>query len=470
MAIRDAIYNGLGLTPQSEEEANQLNAIMDRLRMASMDAGKGESETPGFGMMVQNPPKPVSQTRPPDAEAPSTSGWRAGLEPSERLEKAEPKNFTVPQTAPLVQPARQAQAPQAQSGPPSEVNPQRGGVPKVPAPDFWDRLGAFSRGYNTGGLVGAVADGMGSGLDRQVESQNVTAQALVKLGVAPELVTAATRNPDIMKALVTAAFSKQAQRPEYDVVEAYDEKSGRKQKYFVNKHDPTQRMPFGGVAGDKDDLTAGDRKAIRDEEKRQIELKGVEDRLNQALGLNDKIFTGITSGPLGWLGTQLPEGTPGDIDGWVSRNLIDRPTAEATQKWKQIMSLEAIKAMATTLKGATTNFELDKFVEILADPSQPESARRDAIQYMIDMARGERETGRTLMDQIRGGTYYTDKGGTTPAQGGGGAVTPEAAPAPAPSQRGIPEKPPANARTLPDGRKTSPNPNNPKQWIIWDKE
>lgn len=465
-SIQDVLF---GLTPPGNEQAEQdLRAIFDRLRVASADANTGESATPGFGFAVQDMPKPAEK-RMPNAEAPSTSGWRPSLEPSERLEKQEPQNFTVPQTAPIVQTPRQqqAQAAPVRPGAPSQAT---GVVPKTPSPDFFDRLGAFSRGYNTGGLVGAIADGFGSGLDRQVEAQNQTAQALVKMGVAPEIVTAATRNPEIMKALVTSVFTKS--QPEWDVQEIYDEQTGLKRKMLINKRNPTQTMPIGGTAkSNAENLSSGDKKAIRDAEDEIPNVKQTQDILRRALELNPQTFTGWTAGPLGWLGTALPEGTPFDLDDAVNKGLIDRDAATATREWQQLMNKEAITAMSNTLKGATTNFELQEFVKILSDPSTPTTVRERTIKRMLKLAEDQEKIYNERINEMRGGGYYRPGGGSSNPSPPP-TVTPQATPqaTPAPNLRGVPDRPPPGARTAPDGNIYIPDPNRPGKYLRWVPE
>lgn len=244
MAFPDgySINSLYGMGQQNPEEMDEIEAIMRRLRAASSEvqSGGGASSMPFAGLMVQGgqkfaeAPDPVMtdapKRAPKSAEAPSTSGWSPRMEPTAPLEeRATPQNMRVPQTAPIVQTPRQAEATKMDGG---------GNAPRVPEPDFWDRLGAFSRGYNTGGLVGAIADGFGSGLDRQVAAQNQTAQALVKMGVAPELASIAIRNPEIMKAILAQTLGGNV--PDIKEIEQKDE-YGRVSKVPVIYNRATRR-------------------------------------------------------------------------------------------------------------------------------------------------------------------------------------------------------------------------------------
>jgi len=204
------------INPEDEEILQQMIRRVNATGgdPASVQAG-GEAFPFGMGIAVQDMPK--GQARLPNGEAPATkplspatSPWRTTFERTEPLEQgATPQKMSVPQTAPVTQQQRRAEA-----GPPSEANPKpagqptagaqrmAGGATPVAQPNFWDRLGAFSQGYNKGGLVGAVAAGMGTGLDREVEGQNMTLDALIRGGVDPKLASAAIRNPDLMKVLL----------------------------------------------------------------------------------------------------------------------------------------------------------------------------------------------------------------------------------------------------------------------------
>lgn len=266
MALRDVIYNGLGLTPQSGEEDDALNAIMQRLSAASgaIDGGRDESMTPGFGMLVQDMPKKPQQF--PDSKSPSTSGWNPSLEPSGRPENSDiPRDMSVPQTAPIV---RKSTA--EPSGPPSEAAPRlsapaqrtqvaQAAAPQAPAPDFMDRLGALARGYNTGGLIGGISDAFGSGLDRQVDAQNQIAQALVRQGVDPGVVAVAIKQPALLQQLVMAKFGQKAQ-PSFTVIG--EDAMGKKQYGWVDpstqKVTPVAQQPGVTSAPEIDPYVSGE--------------------------------------------------------------------------------------------------------------------------------------------------------------------------------------------------------------------
>lgn len=465
MALYDDILSGL--TPQNGREFDDLNQMLERLRAVKV-ADSGEDYTPGFGMAVQNMPPETGKKPIPQAEAPSSASWRPSVESNAPLEQATPQKMSIPQTAPITRTQQPAAAPASPAGSmPKAPGMQTGGqqpgqAQRMPQPDFWDRLGAFSRGYNTGGLVGAVADGFGSGLDRQVENQNQTAQALVKMGVSPDLVNVAIRNPDVMKAMLTAAFTKQLAPAQWQIDEIYDEKSGRKRKVLRNPQDPTRTIPIGGEALGRDQgLNPTEQKTLNTAEDENNNLvNGTIPALQRALELNPQTYTGYTSGMRGWLGSAAPKDSwVGDLIEWGG---LDRRTSEATSEWKSIMSPEAIKQMSATLTGATTNFELQKFEDVLSDPDVPVEQRRRIIERMLKLAERKRDLNDRRIQEMRaGGVQVNREGASEPV-----------APTAAPQQkiRGVPDQPPPNARRAKDGKIYIQNPNKPGSWLLWEPE
>lgn len=149
------------------------------------------------------------------------------------------------------------------------------------------------------------------------------------------------------------------------------------------------------------DMPAGDRKAIFTAEDDNANLTGTVSALNRAKELNTQAFSGYGASTLGSVGTKLPG----------AGLLIDQNRAKATAEWDKLMSQEAIKQMADTLKGATTDFELRKFVEQLADTSTPPEIRGRILDRMLQLSERKAQINQTRMDQLRGGTYYKPGGG-----------------------------------------------------------
>jgi len=153
-------------------------------------------------------------------------------------------------------------------------------------------------------------------------------------------------------------------------------------------------------------LGAADKKAIFEAEDENTNLKSTVEALQRAKELNPKVFSGVTAGARGFIGANVPGGGM----------LVDREGALATQEWEKLMQPEALQAMAKTLKGATTDFELRTFIKQLADPTTDPNIRASIIDRMAKMAERQAQVNQTRMDQLRGGNYYKQGGGQSQQQ------------------------------------------------------
>lgn len=138
-------------------------------------------------------------------------------------------------------------------------------------------------------------------------------------------------------------------------------------------------QPVFSAPGKPTKLSPSERKAKRESENKALNLDATIKRLDEATGLVDRAFSGTGAGVRGALGTNLPDALVPDI-------IAEPGGARATTELGKILSLEAVQAMAQNLTGATTNFELQKFVDILADPAAPPDQKRRTIQRMRDLA------------------------------------------------------------------------------------
>jgi hypothetical protein len=169
---------------------------------------------------------------------------------------------------------------------------------------------------------------------------------------------------------------------------------------------------------DAQPLSATDKKAIFEAEDENIIVNNTISTLKQAKELNPNTFTGYTAGARGKIGTSLPGAS----------YVIDEKAAKATREFGQIMSMEAIKNMAETLKGATTDRELERFVEILADPSTPPDIRGRTIDRMLTLAERKKQLNDERISNLSGGTYFKSRqaaqtGGAGPATAAGKVFT-----------------------------------------------
>jgi hypothetical protein len=67
--------------------------------------------------------------------------------------------------------------------------------------------------------------------------------------------------------------------------------------------------------------------------------------------------------------------------------------------------------MAGTLKGATTDFELRKFMEMLGDPATPAPVRKGVIERMKRLTERKLELEQARINDLRGGSYFKENGG-----------------------------------------------------------
>jgi hypothetical protein len=167
---------------------------------------------------------------------------------------------------------------------------------------------------------------------------------------------------------------------------------------------PVQPKPLG----------AADRKAIRTAKEQNVQLNSTVASLNRALELNDKIYTGAGAEARQALGTQLP-------DSMIPDQLASPQQAQQTEEWRSLMKPEAIAAMANSLSGATTDFELRQFVELMADPKTTAQTRRGLINRMLKLADEKRQLNEQTVQEYEGADVVAE---------------PEAAEEPVPEQQG----------------------------------
>lgn len=140
-------------------------------------------------------------------------------------------------------------------------------------------------------------------------------------------------------------------------------------------------------------------KAVFAAEDEMPQLEGTKEALQRALDLNDKTFTGFGAGAAAYTGANVPGGSI----------LFDQQKAKNTLEWQKIMSLESIQAMSSSLKGATTDFELRKFEDILSNPETPPDIRKRTIERMMTLADRKQKMleGRLKMLKGTGGSDTT---------------------------------------------------------------
>lgn len=118
------------------------------------------------------------------------------------------------------------------------------------------------------------------------------------------------------------------------------------------------------------------RKYIYGAQDEMPQLKGAEERLNEALRLLEEgIYQGFGSETFSDYNQSMPS--------WVPNVFSDPSKAKRTQRFNQIMSGEAISAMSEALKGATTDTEMGEFKRIISDPNLSIDAKRATIVGLL---------------------------------------------------------------------------------------
>lgn len=163
-------------------------------------------------------------------------------------------------------------------------------------------------------------------------------------------------------------------------------------------------------------ISATDKKIIVDAENDIPRLDATIANVKRAMELNPKVFTGFGASLRGQIGASLPAGI-------TSTHIAPREGAEATAEWDQVMGQEAIKNMSETLKGASTDFEMKKFLGIAADTSKPANVRQNAMQRFLSLAEAERSLRVNRAKELRGGTFFKPGGGATSAPASGDALS-----------------------------------------------
>lgn len=199
------------------------------------------------------------------------------------------------------------------------------------------------------------------------------------------------------------------------------------QQYGIEPGSPAfQSYVLTGKVGRDEPLTATDRKAILEADKEVTKFDNILSSLDRALELNKDAWSGSYAGSVA-----------------SARNAwgLGNKNTKATEEFNMIMSRQAIADMAESLKGATTDRELFKFIELAGDSSLPMDLRENYIKQ----ARAKIDRLRNLYsrqaDQIRGGSYYKPQSG------------PQSVPRIGPNDKAVFDALPSGAKFIdPDGK------------------
>jgi hypothetical protein len=199
--------------------------------------------------------------------------------------------------------------------------------------------------------------------------------------------------------LEIAAKEKSLSAPDLSTPEgrsAYAERFGLAKDSPSYKHYVlTGKMP----RDDQKEMTASDRNAVRKAEDEILKAKNAQARLGRALDLNNDTNSGMLASTRASIGNIMPDVLVPDF--------ISSPkSSEATREYSDIMSQEAIKQMGDDLTGASTDFEMKKYMEIVGDVSKPAAIRQRALERMIEAGNKFIALQQDRARDIRGGDYY----------------------------------------------------------------
>lgn len=142
-------------------------------------------------------------------------------------------------------------------------------------------------------------------------------------------------------------------------------------------------------------MAAADKRALYTAEDEMPQIQGTIEALTRAKELNDSTFSGAGASTRAYLGSKLP-------DMMVPDFIADPETAQTTNEWEMLMSPAALEQMANTLKGATTDFELRKFIALLADPATPAETRKGIVDRMLRLAERQKQVKEDRINELRG--------------------------------------------------------------------
>jgi hypothetical protein len=280
-------------------------------------------------------------------------------------------------------------SPPQQATPPPAARPESPAMPQDDGPTFMQRLG--NAGLALQGRDAVDFDAQAKAARQQKLQANKTYSWLVSKGSSPEEAEAAIGNSELLNNLFKK-YTATAEPKQPALREIFDEATGQPRKQEWNG---SEWVNVGGVrAPEKRDagLSATEMRAVFSAEDELPALENTLTSLERAKELNSKTYTGYTAGARGWFGTSVVPNT----------GIVDDEAAKATREWGQIMSMEAIKNMAATLTGATTNFELAEFQRILSDPTTPPDIRERTIDRMITLAKRQKGIKESRIKELRG--------------------------------------------------------------------
>lgn len=144
-------------------------------------------------------------------------------------------------------------------------------------------------------------------------------------------------------------------------------------------------------------ITTKDKTIIDDAVTQNNQLKQTLLNLEEAEKIGPKTWSGI-----------MPNERARVTSWWYGNEGQDSTTADEHLRYQQIMEGEAIAQMSSVLKGATTDREMQKFIDIVADPSVPwNSTKKHALAQVKRFAQSVIDMNDEKVRGIQDGSYWT---------------------------------------------------------------
>jgi hypothetical protein len=192
---------------------------------------------------------------------------------------------------------------------------------------------------------------------------------------------------------------------------AYREELARKLNIPEGSKAWQQMVTEGKVS--RPEISAGDAASIKKAEDELVGQRNTLSQLQEAATLTPKSFEGYGAELRGGLASRIPER--------LRPAGVDFSGADATARLTQILNSEGIRDMSRTMKGATSDREMQKWLSFAADVSLPIKTRQQSLQKAISFYEDEIKTRETRIDQLRTGDYYKPTGGQSGRSGGANA-------------------------------------------------
>jgi hypothetical protein len=178
--------------------------------------------------------------------------------------------------------------------------------------------------------------------------------------------------------------------------------------YTTTGQQPTMAsQPFAGPQGVKD---------LQEYKSGIAKIDNTMDDLNEAQGLLQNVQTGALNRKV--LDTAMSAGGPGHDAllhmGWTEQQI------QATQRFNQLMDSIATAKEAGTLKGALSDREMAKFMEIYNNPNSTYENRLRGLQQLMASFTGDRQT---FVEALRSGGYAAPEYERRDRGSGGNAAT-----------------------------------------------